>query len=96
MNTQKNLGVLTRGFTQLAIKSCGSEQGRRNRGGGGGQSLLLFQSGGADYAHPITTAPPDFKIIKRSCVGGMLYQLLVVLAFSRHPFDSGSIRYFKN
>ena len=35
MNTQKNLGVLTRGFTQLAIKSCGSEQGRRIRGQGG-------------------------------------------------------------
>ena len=26
----------------------------------------------------------------------MFYQLLVVLAFSRHPFDSRSIRFFKN
>ena len=31
--------------------------------------------------------------IKRIQVLGTLYQLLVVLAFSRHPFDKGSIRY---
>ena len=40
MNTQKNLGVLTRGFTQLAIKNCGECRavGRsENLEGGGGQ-----------------------------------------------------------
>ena len=33
---------------------------------------------------------------KKKLSWGILYQLLVVLAFSRHQFDSGSIRYFKN
>ena len=33
--------------------------------------LTLFQSGGADYAHDITTRPPDFQTFLRPCsVGG--------------------------
>ena len=39
--------------------------------------LTLFQPGGADYAHHITTSPPDFWTVRRLCDN--IINLLVVI-----------------